>query len=128
MPLIDFTQPQLDALLSEARSLVPADKTAELEADIKAKEIFPNVLGRFLERFVAAMEADDMAKYIDKPDVTTNNGGVRKPDQSNPWSAAGWNVTAQSGLVKRLGKDKADAIATAAGCKVGSTRPNPAFN
>jgi hypothetical protein len=123
--MIDYTQPQLDALLSEARSLVPADKAAALEADITAKEIFPNQLGRFLERFISVMENADFEKYA--PPVVSN-GGVKKPDATNPWSAAGWNMTAQSGIAKRLGNEKAAAMAKAAGCVLGSTKPNPAYN
>jgi hypothetical protein len=125
--MIDYNTQQLDALLAEARSLAPADKLAELEADIKAKEIFPNTLGRFLERFISIMETKEFEKYADRVEPVAN-GGVRKPDQSNPWSQAGWNATAQSRLVTKLGEVKAAAIANAAGCKLGSTRPNPAFN
>jgi hypothetical protein len=125
--MTDFTQGEIDTLLTEARALVPSDKSAALEADIKAKEAYPNALGRFLERFISAMEASDLDKYVAKVEAPAS-GGVRKPDQTNPWSAAGWNVTAQSGIVKRLGLEKAGAIATAAGCKIGSTKPNPAFN
>jgi hypothetical protein len=52
---------------------------------------------------------------------------ARKPKSSNPWSKAGWNITAQGRLVSSLGDEKATAIAQAAGCKIGSTKPNPDF-
>jgi hypothetical protein len=127
--MTDFTQDQLEHLLIEARALVPSDKVAALEADIKSKEIYPNSLGRFLERFISAMENRDLDKYTATAGHgTVDNGGVKKPDATNPWSAAGWNVTAQMGVHKRLGETKAIAIAAAAGCKLGSTRPNPAYN
>ncbi len=42
---------------------------------------------------------------------------------NNPWSKAGWNLTAQGALVKSLGAVKAGEIAALAGCKVGDTRP-----
>lgn len=41
---------------------------------------------------------------------------------NNPWSKAGWNVTAQGHLVKTLGEVKANEIAAQVGCKVGSTK------
>lgn len=126
--MTDFTQAQLDDLMTEARSLVPSDKAEALEADIKSKTNFPNVLGRFLTRFVDAMESKDLDKYADKPVIDANHSGTRKPAASNPWSVAGWNATQQSRLVTRIGEAKARAIAEAAGCKLGSTKPNPAYN
>jgi hypothetical protein len=127
--MTDFTQDQLEHLMIEARSLVPSNKVAELEADIKAKEAYPNSLGRFLERFINAMENRDLDKYTAAPVVKGGvASGVTKPDQSNPWSAAGWNVSEQGRLAKRLGDVKAAAMAKAAGCVLGSTKPNPAFN
>ena len=53
---------------------------------------------------------------------------ARKPQASNPWSRAGWNISRQGQLVTTLGIEKASAIAVAAGCVVGSTKPNPTFN
>lgn len=53
---------------------------------------------------------------------------ARKPQASNPWSRAGWNVSKQGQLVTTLGIEKASAIAVAAGCVVGSTKPNAAYN
>jgi hypothetical protein len=126
--MVDYTQAQLDDLMTEARSLVPSDKADALEADIKSKTNFPNVLGRFLMRFVDAMESKDLEKYADMPKVVVDGNMPRKPAASNPWSAAGWNATEQSRLVKRIGETKAAAIADAAGCKLGSTKPNPAYN
>jgi hypothetical protein len=51
-----------------------------------------------------------------------------KPGSSNPWLAKNFNVTKQAMLVKSLGIQKASAIAKAAGCTVGCTKPNPLFN
>ena len=55
------------------------------------------------------------------------DAAARKPKASNPWSKAGWNITAQGRLVSSLGNEKATAIAQAAGCRIGSTKPNPDF-
>lgn len=64
--------------------------------------------------------------------ATEVNGSVqhaiKKPAPTNPFSAAGWNITKQGQLVKALGVEKATEIAAAAGCKLGSTRPNPHYN
>lgn len=51
------------------------------------------------------------------------NGG----DRDNPWRASHWNISRQGQLVKSLGTEAAARIAAAAGCKIGSTRPNPAY-
>ena len=52
----------------------------------------------------------------------------RTARKSNPWSAEGWSLARQGDLVKTLGQEKAAAIAASAGCKIGSTRPNPKCN
>ena len=49
-------------------------------------------------------------------------------DRSNPWLADQWNVTRQASLVKSLGVEAAARIAAAAGCKLGSVRPNPTYS
>ena len=46
---------------------------------------------------------------------------------SNPWSKAGFNVTAQGRLVRDLGAERAAAIARSVGCTLGSTKPNPNY-
>ena len=56
------------------------------------------------------------------------NGGAKKVSASNPWSKAGWSLKKQGELLKAVGEVKAEQIATAAGCKIGSVRPNAAFN
>jgi len=53
---------------------------------------------------------------------------IKKASLTNPWSAAAWNTTKQGQLVRSLGQEKAEQIAAAAGCKLGSTKPNPHFN
>jgi len=52
----------------------------------------------------------------------------KKAGKDNPWSAEAWNTTQQSRVYKTLGETKAKAIAAAAGCVLGSTKPNPAYN
>jgi len=124
----NFTQEQIDDLTTEALSLVPFAKMKDLEADIAAKKNYPlNVQGRFLTRVIDAFEATDVDKYIDRP-VINGNGSARKPDKSNPWSAAGWNVSEQGRVAKALGEAKAAALAKSAGCVLGSAKPNPHFN
>jgi hypothetical protein len=44
----------------------------------------------------------------------------------NPWSVAGWNLTKQGQVVREQGATKAEALAKAAGSKVGATRPSRA--
>jgi hypothetical protein len=51
-----------------------------------------------------------------------------KLSSTNPWLKANWNITKQAGVVRSLGAEKAAGIAKAAGCVLGSTKPNPAFN
>ncbi len=48
--------------------------------------------------------------------------------RNNPWLAGQFNISKQGELVRSLGAEKAAAIARAAGCKLGDTKPNPAFN
>ena len=49
-----------------------------------------------------------------------NNGGGAN---SNPWSSANWNVTAQGQYLKTNGVEKAAQMAERAGVKLGATRP-----
>jgi hypothetical protein len=131
MPItVDYTQAELDALEKEAIGLADAKHQDALAADIEAKRAYPNALGRFLQRFINEMESGDLAKYRPEPPKVeaTNEHGNKKPGSDNPWSAASWNTTEQSRLTKRLGEEKAAQIAKAAGCKLGSIRPNPHFN
>ncbi|SIO24742.1 hypothetical protein SAMN05443247_03123 [Bradyrhizobium erythrophlei] len=125
----NFTQAQIDDLTTDAMSLVPPAKLPDFENDLKAKQNFPlNVQGRFLTGVIDAITAQEVEKYIDRPVQNNGNGPTRKPDKSNPWSAAGWNITAQGALAKRLGADKAASMASSAGCKLGDTKPNPHYS
>jgi hypothetical protein len=56
-------------------------------------------------------------------DETEKKTEQRKPDASNPFSKAGWNLTQQSRLVTAIGFEKASQIANAAGVKIGATKP-----
>jgi hypothetical protein len=87
--------------------------------------------GRYLE-LCKAWGADPS-----KPSVVGKRPGGEKPPENaaelkaradNPWLEARWNITAQARLVKSLGIDRARSLARAAGCDIGSTKPNPAFN
>jgi hypothetical protein len=42
----------------------------------------------------------------------------------SPWSAEGWSITNQGEVVKRLGLEKAAAMAAQAGSKIGATHPS----
>lgn len=44
---------------------------------------------------------------------------------NNPWSAEGWNLTAQGAYVREHGREKANEAAKAAGTTVGGGRPKP---
>jgi hypothetical protein len=54
-------------------------------------------------------------------------GGARSSSsvsgKSNPWSADGWNLTAQGAFLKEHGQERAKAMAEAAGTTLGKTRP-----
>lgn len=67
-----------------------------------------------------------------RPSGNGDKGSEKKPtpgsNKTNPWSAAGWSLARQGQIVKTLGVEKAASIAKAVGCKLGSTKPNPAFN
>ena len=43
---------------------------------------------------------------------------------NNPWSKAGWNLTAQGRVVNELGREKAEQMAAAAGSRLGASRPS----
>ena len=64
------------------------------------------------------------------PEYATDGKTVvqRKAGDKNPWSSKSWNISAQGACVKALGVEKASAIARAAGCRIGDTKPNPVFN
>lgn len=44
---------------------------------------------------------------------------------ANPWSGDGWNATEQGKFLRQHGREKADAMAKAAGTTVGGMRPKP---
>lgn len=64
----------------------------------------------------------------EREQIEKENGADKSKTRNNPWLASQWNLKAQGDLVKRIGIEAASRIAAAAGCRVGSTRPNPAFN
>lgn len=51
------------------------------------------------------------------------NGGGGFGGEVNPWSASGWNVTAQANVVREKGMAHAETLAKAAGSFVGATKP-----
>jgi hypothetical protein len=57
------------------------------------------------------------------PPANAKDRKAAEDRRSNPFSAEGWNVTKQAGLVKSLGLAKANEIAAAVGARVGQTRP-----
>jgi hypothetical protein len=62
------------------------------------------------------------------PTNTDADPNKKKSGGDNPWKAGNWNVTKQAQLVKSLGTKRAAGIAAAAGCRIGSTKPNPAYS
>ena len=56
----------------------------------------------------------------------SKGGGTGYHGANNPWSKAGWNLTAQGQLVKKLGDVKAGEIAAMVGSKIGDTKPQAA--
>ncbi len=128
--MAETTQAHVDALAEQARiAATSSGKLAEVEALLKAKAHHPlEMQARTIERLINMLEDADLAPFRSEPAKGSNGDGIRKPAASNPWSRAGFNATAQSKLVKAIGVEKASAIAAAAGCKIGDTKPNPAFN
>jgi hypothetical protein len=57
-----------------------------------------------------------------------NEGKRNGKDRNNPWLADQWNVSRQGNVVRTLGVEAATRIASAAGCRLGSTKPNPQYN
>lgn len=52
-----------------------------------------------------------------------NRGGGS--GSANPWSADGWNMTAQGAYLRQYGRERAEQMAKAAGTTVGGPRPQP---
>lgn len=50
-------------------------------------------------------------------------GGGGFDGKANPWTKAGWNITAQGAYVRQHGEEKAAAMAARAGSKMGATKP-----
>jgi hypothetical protein len=51
----------------------------------------------------------------------------KTPKRTNPFSKAGWNITAQMALFKAVGAEACAEIAAAAGSHIGATHPNENF-
>jgi hypothetical protein len=123
------TQATVDSLKTNVLLITPSGKFAEVEAVLKSKAHLPlGMQAQFIVRLIATFENADLAQFLPEPPKgSQNNNGFRRPEKSNPWSKEGWNVSAQGKLVKAIGEAKADGIAQAAGCKIGSTKPNPSY-
>jgi hypothetical protein len=94
---------------------------------VLAKMVGPRVFEKIVKDYgfdVARMKAGTRPEYAADGKTVV----PRKADAKNPWSAAGWNITAQGSIIKSLGPEKAASIARAAGCQIGATRPNPNYN
>jgi hypothetical protein len=128
--MTEATQQTVDDLSHDVRMICPSGKAAELDAVLKAKVHLPlEAQARFIRRLIDTFESADLVQFQPEPPKTTHNDGSRRrPEKTNPWSKEGWNLTNQSKLVRSIGETKAAAIAEAAGCKLGSTRPNPDYN
>ncbi len=53
-------------------------------------------------------------------------GGPTGKNAGNPWSEAGWNVTAQGKYITQHGEAKANEAALSVGSKIGATKPTKA--
>jgi len=141
------TEQTLDEVVMAYRETHPhayADRALEgeelEEAEIESAmlEPTPGKLGA-LHRKLGALRFDKVVRDwgVDiprmkpgtRPEYAADGKTVvkKKAAETNPWSAKGWSLTKQGELVK-LGVEKAAQIAKAAGCQIGSTRPNPNFN
>jgi hypothetical protein len=82
----------------------------------------------FREREAAwGLKRDDFKTLGTPPNAETDDKGQpKKPDPSNPWSAAGWSITAQ-GRIFKANETLARNLAKAAGVPVtGATKPKAA--
>jgi hypothetical protein len=82
----------------------------------------------------AGLKAQERVKQLraalaEAEEVANATAPKAKPGDhaSNPWSKAGFNVTAEGSLVRAIGAEKAARIAASVGCTIGSTKPNPNY-
>jgi hypothetical protein len=79
-----------------------------------------------------AIAASDRAAKIEKleRELAQLKAAAPKapPGAENPWLAKNWNVTRQASIVKAMGLERANQIASRAGCRVGDTKPNALYN
>jgi uracil-DNA glycosylase len=123
-------QTDVNAFAHSAVMLAPPDRVAELEADIKANEVHDfETQADFLRAVIREFQVAAVAKYRPVPvQVSNEDGTPKKVGADNPWSAKGWHIGKQGKLILALGETKAGQIAASAGCRIGSTKPNPAWN
>jgi hypothetical protein len=100
-----ITQADVDAVQAEVLALVPSDKRAQLESDIKAKENFDlDYRHRFFTRLRDTFEAAEISAYLPEPiNGNGGNGAKQGPTSTNPFSKAAWSITEQCRLYKKLG-------------------------
>lgn len=113
------------ALFAPVAAAGPDPDTVKLDA-IKERALAGNVTAHgalYKELGPDGYDAwkKENAAVAGKAAATKANGsGGGEP---NPWSADGWNLTAQGKVVRALGEAKASAMARAAGVTLGATRP-----
>jgi hypothetical protein len=104
----------------------PAMMQAALDGNITAKG---KLLRGTFHGDLAALETALAAKR-EKIEATKAAAAAanNKDHSTNPWSRGGWSLRKQGELIRAAGEAKAAQIAAAVGCKIGSTKPNPAYN
>lgn len=124
-----WSAPPKAAAPDQSKIELEAIKAAALNGNATAHGKLSKLLGDDYKIWCDANKAAPGKKV--EPKVA--NGHDKDADDirnsnDNPWSAAGWNITAQGKIVRALGIDKAAAMAKSAGCKLGDVRPNPHHN
>jgi hypothetical protein len=95
----------------------------------RADEFGVNSIGKIRKLTDPTITIKDFikAKCRERPEITSGTKFEKIKKTNNPFHKYAWNVTEQARLVKAIGLEKAEAIAKAAGVKIGATKPNADF-
>jgi hypothetical protein len=100
--------------------------------DLKERGVAPANIGKMVDAKKATAEADALEARAKALRAAAEFAAPTKKNDSdgasNPWSAKGWSLARQGSLAKSMPIERVAAIARAAGCVIGSTHPNPAYN
>lgn len=116
----------------EAEQRETDDKVRGLIADILSNPRSPNARGA-LVRATGKAKADELMRengfksigdFVSKPRKPESDKSDDKPsDAKNPWSRAGWSITKQGQMTRKIGVENAQKMAAKVGSFIGATRP-----